>query len=794
MLVASSALGLPGWPANVLVPADEPLSYCGSPEMDDYFNSKCGGAVASVVGACCDETPAPTECDTFRMACINAHVTDGKCANADDCDAGCEFFNSVAASCCPHVRSSAESVDFRRAVVKAGEPEGGGTKKKEAEKPPPEPACYAISNDEYYNNLSGGMLANITSTCCGYAAVVTGMPSAMQLNFPAACDDYMRECNTAQVKLGACTDADDCDMGMQVMNQIIDSCCHRPLPPGHPPSPPPPKLLCADVDDESASAKRDVAALHRQAVYRQALLGEEPVEEAPPPPPLEAPQVDADCEAFVSLTGGDNQWCQDNCAAGWCPADTCQCEGAASPQEATDEAAATADGGTGEAAQQASEAAEPWPMPTAPPVAESPTAPGRPDCLEPCGNKGGYCDWCSDLVTGQGSACCHSSGAYPTDPAECLGVTAEPKPNGEAYHSCVLVAPAAGGDAGVATADGTGDADATATADGDCKGRAACKGRPGVEGETPPTNATVERVRKAYNHGKASNDVAKAGLLVHCFDGTESMDTPWRPCTTGTCHQFQWWWSASFINLVQPDLIGTAGIILAPEFAKVECSWDTDMGSMNSGCGDKKHLDGTSEHTPFPPNRTEDMLNVSMAPDSAQHAAGVSLGVPVYNEVVVNSTWFIDHLPGSIEAIVYFEDSQSEPRVNAGGVVAKDTREVDKLAAYTTYVALLDAYNLTEKQIPLLAMSRGAADRSERSRVTDMSSEARAFLATHEKYSSKGGGPKPDASAQGRRRLPDFPREKFDHAVDTINEARRAEEAVAAADKLGEEAAVRPAR
>ena len=127
--------------------------------------------------------------------------------------------------------------------------------------------------------------------------------------------------------------------------------------------------------------------------------------------------------------------------------------------------------------------------------------------------------------------------------------------------------------------------------------------------------------------------------------------------------------------------------------------------------------------------------------------------------------------------------------MNAGGVVAKDTRDTDKLAAYTTYVALLDAYNLTEKQIPLITMSRGTADQRNRTLVTDMSSEARAFLATHEKYSSKGGGPKPDAG-NGRRRLPDFPREKFDHAVDTINEARRAEEA----GRLGEEAAVRPAR
>ena len=261
LLVGASALGLPGWPANVLVSPEEPVSYCGSPEMDDYFNSKCGGAVNGIVGKCCDENPAPEECDTFRMACINAHVNDDKCASADDCDAGCEFFNSVAASCCPHVRSRAEQhVDFRRAVVKAGEPEEDATRDKEES--PPKPACFAISNDEYYNKLSGGMLANITSTCCGYAAVVTGMPSTMKLNFPAACDDYMRQCNRAQVKLGACDDEEDCDMGMQVMNQIIDSCCHRP---SQPPSPPPPARLCAAVDSESTSATRDVAALLRRS-------------------------------------------------------------------------------------------------------------------------------------------------------------------------------------------------------------------------------------------------------------------------------------------------------------------------------------------------------------------------------------------------------------------------------------------------------------------------------------------------------------------------------------------------
>jgi hypothetical protein len=309
-----------------------------------------------------------------------------------------------------------------------------------------------------------------------------------------------------------------------------------------------------------------------------------------------------------------------------------------------------------------------------------------------------------------------------------------------------------------------------------------------MEGGTPPRNVTLESIRDRYNDGMASNDVAKAGLLIHCFDGTENVDAPWKPCTSGACRQFQWWWSASFINLVQPDLLGTAGIILSPKYAKVECEWDTDMGSMNSGCGDKEYNDGSGEHNPFPPDRLAEMMNISMVPDSAQHKAGEALGVPVYNEVIVNSTWFIDHLPGSVDAIVYFEDSQAEPRVNAGGVVAKDTREVDKLAAYTTYVALLDAYNLTEENIPLISMTRGAYPRPDdasipgaRTRITDMSLQARSFVAKHAAAVSKiRGSPK---LGSGNRRFPDFPREKFDHAVDTINDARRSEKV-----------AVRPAR
>jgi len=231
---------------------------------------------------------------------------------------------------------------------------------------------------------------------------------------------------------------------------------------------------------------------------------------------------------------------------------------------------------------------------------------------------------------------------------------------------------------------------------------------------------------------------------------------------------------------VQRDLIGTAGIILTPKYTKVECSWDTDMGSMNSGCGRKSGLTGTTEKNPFPPERLEDMLKISMQPDSAQHQAGKSLGVPVYNEVVVNSTWFIDHLPGSIAAIVYFDDADSMPKTNAGGVVAKDNRAADKVAATAAYVSLLDAYNLTETDIPMLVISREGDAGAARGHVTDVSFEARRFLEKHSEERYREDSPRPGSDpVPGHRPYAEFPREKFDREVDSITKARRAEEVVA---------------
>lgn len=861
----SSGVGLPERPAVGLAPVDEPQSYCGSPEMDDYFNERSSGSVAAIVSECCDEQPAPEKCDTHRLACINYHVTSGACFDADDCDAGCEFFNSVVASCCPHVRKaiaqesvamvgeaekdsvplcvstrpavtddwcvatcdpkcSPEAQDFCKCGKEAKEfqkeKEKNAAQGREENGAPkvPEATCYSPANDKYYNDLAGGMLANITTTCCGYAPVWTA-ESAQQ--FPEVCGDYLRLCNKAQVAKGVCDDETDCDMGLQVLNQIIDSCCHRPMPP---PAPSPPVRLCASVDSESDAVNKDLATLFQSGTPGRPHKRGRPERPAKKKDREEAEQVWG-CVTFKGKSWGDDTWCKDNCAQDWCPSDTCECDEAMNDEDR-------------EAAAAARTSPPPLPPSPPPPKPTGMLADGE-DCYEACGKQGGFCSLC-----GESRACCHSSGSYPSDPKECNGLTHDTTWDGNMYHACVDVKDAK--DYGNATShgydpskishgpekkqDGKGDKTEIVCksisekssdwwCSSNCLGRGKLPVEPhdqkgdgarpsgkkkdqeacpkdlcecgessvvdaperaedgAIEGGTPPQNVSADRIRNIYNHGKPSNNLSEVGLLVHCFDGTEDHDAAWKPCTEGGCNQFQWWWSASIINQVQHDLLGTAGIILHPKYAKVECSWDTDMGSMNSGCGDKDNLEGLTEKDPWGPDHLKDMLEISMQQDNAQHKAGAALGIPVYNEVIVNSSYFIKHLPGSIAAVVYFEDHDAEPKTNAGGVLGKDTRMADKIAANEAYIALLDHYKLNETNIPLLVMSREGEAGAERAHVVDVSSGARRLI---ERYRKDNPAPRRKG---GHPRQPEFPREKFDREVGRINaeaeEARREEEAVA---------------
>ena len=222
---------------------------------------------------------------------------------------------------------------------------------------------------------------------------------------------------------------------------------------------------------------------------------------------------------------------------------------------------------------------------------------------------------------------------------------------------------------------------------------------------------TPHMLSDVYRHGKPSNDVSEAGLMVHAFDDTEDWHEQWKPCYKDRwCEQFNKHWSASIINSKQPNTWTTSGILLHPDRARnqVLCSGAVDIATYHSGC----RRPNTNDKI-YKPNELKDMLDESMNNCGAR--------CDNYNEVVINSTYYVQNLPRSILAIIYFDDAAAKEQVRA----------------IETYVGLLDKFQLTECELPLLKIVRGGdhSDADERARhhnvVVDMSSSARAALDSH---------------------------------------------------------------
>ena len=380
-------------------------SYCGSAEMDAYFNKKCGNSVISIIAECCDEQHVDEhddrKCDSFRMACIKGHIESGECTDPFDCDDGCQFYDGLASTCCPHVRARklavapAKAVDWatgaelpqspsaqydapldeaamKKAIAKAqaenqaaaqaeaqagpvvidpvaeamaaakdaalanaeaaaaakkasadahaaagggpaGEPakavdwatgkelpqaptaqydapldeaaardaiaeaeaaNAAATETVAANIPEPEPTaedtgaefnpndpaskgavprqrpaptqtpedyCGSPAHAAHFDELCSGKLLDIMADCCTQECIY-------HWKCAKRCDEHRRACSRAQVEMGVCTDPDDCDMGVQVFNQVTDSCCRRDPPPLPPPAAPPPARVCERHD------------------------------------------------------------------------------------------------------------------------------------------------------------------------------------------------------------------------------------------------------------------------------------------------------------------------------------------------------------------------------------------------------------------------------------------------------------------------------------------------------------------------------------------------------------------
>jgi len=234
---------------------------------------------------------------------------------------------------------------------------------------------------------------------------------------------------------------------------------------------------------------------------------------------------------------------------------------------------------------------------------------------------------------------------------------------------------------------------------------------------------TLAQVSSLFRHGQPDNALSGVGLTVHGFDGTlqggggpsVSLMTgaayknngmlPWLPCDAGWCKNASRWLSTSVINAEHHPGFSDGGIILKPGATQVLCSHYRDFESLHGGCDtDVDKHDGAAFHDqPFPPEDLKGMLVRSATYKEA------------YNEVLVDGKVYADNLPHSVAAFYYglLGSEESWPRVHATQM----------------YLSFLDHYNLTEAQVPLVQFDLGAADPFYQ--MTDTSSQARAFLASH---------------------------------------------------------------
>jgi hypothetical protein len=114
---------------------------------------------------------------------------------------------------------------------------------------------------------------------------------------------------------------------------------------------------------------------------------------------------------------------------------------------------------------------------------------------------------------------------------------------------------------------------------------------------------SLRKLNKMYEEGKASNDLAKAGVLVHQHDNTEN---GWGDDAFIYKPGNKPWFATTIIN--QKKLKGLynreCGIVIAPKAAKLLCSYYADFMSWNSGCERTGISAANGWHSPFgPPSR-----------------------------------------------------------------------------------------------------------------------------------------------------------------------------------------------
>ena len=167
----------------------------------------------------------------------------------------------------------------------------------------------------------------------------------------------------------------------------------------------------------------------------------------------------------------------------------------------------------------------------------------------------------------------------------------------------------------------------------------------------------VQDLNARFNSAAASSNLAEAGILIHIWDGTESLRQKWRGCAHHTgdamtdgdgCLKFGDRLSGSIFGASKPLFFGGAGgVLLRPAFNALLCAYGSDAGTKagedTGGCAppfcDPAIGNGWCDGAPHRPEDLDHMLRWWYYHGST------------YNEVVIDAAPLSEQLPQSIEAI-----------------------------------------------------------------------------------------------------------------------------------------------
>jgi len=283
---------------------------------------------------------------------------------------------------------------------------------------------------------------------------------------------------------------------------------------------------------------------------------------------------------------------------------------------------------------------------------------------------------------------------------------------------------------------------------------------PRIRTDVPP-HASAQKVADEINARFRRNfhSIRDSGVVMHSFDGWEDPDAPWSPCPemggSGVCGRPEMLprrdrVSASIAyagmhradrpdRTVIPVYSFDGGVILRPDRLRLLCAYGNDgaidYGGKNCrvtgptassrcvpGCGDPPDWCdpnggliggwcqcgfgwcGGQKLRPWRPQDLRKLIEKHATIGSAYTGMGTYTG---YNEVVIDSSRWVETLPGAIEAFYYFDGCSGQANTKLSSQLPPDgagpkSCEGASEFARTKHADFLRRFHLTERDVPLL--------------------------------------------------------------------------------------------